>query len=59
LHVLKTLNVFKLGIYIAFIIFVGWLQCCIQISVERNVTSYNLFDSCTIKMWFHPRVTQI
>jgi len=38
-----------LGVYIAFIILVGWLWCT-KISVEGNVTSYSLFDSCTIKM---------
>jgi len=36
-----------LGVYVAFIIFVGWLQWCIQISIEENVTSYSLFDSYT------------
>jgi len=58
LHVLRTLTVFMLGVYITFIILVGWLWY-IQISVEGNVTSYNLIDSCTIKMWFHPRTAQI
>ena len=58
LHVLRTLNVFMLGVYITLIIFVG-LQWCIQISDEGNVTSYNLFDSCSIKMWFHIWTAQI
>jgi len=47
-----------LGVYITSIIFVGW-QRCIQRSVERNVTSYNLFDSCSIEMWFQLRTVQI
>jgi hypothetical protein len=34
-------------------------EWCFQRSVEGNVTSYNLYDSCSIKMRFHLRTVQI